>query len=153
GQPTIKSLAYEAIDGTEKGGESFAGTGRGRDQHIASGGNRGPRVSLGRGRRGEALVEPRANCGVKKRHVHRETAVKRSVGRIPEIGIPPANSTFSRLEGCRGALSLLLVGSESATFAAFLPQTASNLERIDLMRLPPPPFVSGCMILGVVDRA
>ena len=65
-QPAIKSLVYEAIYGTKNGGEGLAGTGRCRDQHIAPRGNRGPRFRLGRRRRGEALVEPRANRGVKK---------------------------------------------------------------------------------------
>src|SRR6476620_5801592 len=81
GQPTIKPLAYEAIDGTEKGGKRLAGAGRCRNEHIASSSNRRPRVSLSRSRRGEALVEPRTNRGVKKRHVHRENAIKRSGNR------------------------------------------------------------------------
>src|SRR6476620_4511782 len=42
-QPTIKSLAYEAIGGTKKGGERLPGTGWCRDQHISSRGDRGPR--------------------------------------------------------------------------------------------------------------
>ena len=73
-QPTIKPLAYEAIDGTEKGGQGLARTSRCRDQHIASRGNGGPRVILSGRRRGEALVKPRANRGMKNVKCHGKVA-------------------------------------------------------------------------------
>ena len=76
-------LAHQAIDGTEEGGERLAGAGRRGDQHIAASLDRGPSVALGRRRRGEALVEPRANCGVEEIERHETNQLKVTPGRKP----------------------------------------------------------------------
>ena len=70
----FEPLAHEAIDGTQEGGKGFAGAGWRGDEHVAAGLDRGPGIRLRRRRRGEALVEPRANRGVEEIERHNQTS-------------------------------------------------------------------------------
>ena len=65
-EPVFEPLAHEAIDGTQESGQGFARAGRCGDKHVAASLDRGPSVGLRRSGHGEALVKPRADCGVEK---------------------------------------------------------------------------------------
>ena len=56
--------ADKASDGGEKRRQGLAGTGRRRDQQVAAGLKRRPRLHLRRSRRGETAREPAGNGGM-----------------------------------------------------------------------------------------
>ena len=54
----LEALAHEVVDRGEKGRESLARSGGGRNEHVAAGLDRRPRFGLGGCRGGESLGEP-----------------------------------------------------------------------------------------------
>ena len=63
-------LPDEAVDCAQKGGKRLARAGRRGDQHVLTGLDGRPSVSLRRRRPGEASIEPRADRGVKQVECH-----------------------------------------------------------------------------------
>src|SRR4029078_11991146 len=60
-EPSLETLAHQAVDGAMEGGERLAGAGWRSDQHVAADLDGGPGISLRGRRRGETLVKPRAD--------------------------------------------------------------------------------------------
>ena len=98
-EAAFEALFYEVVDRGEKGGERLARAGRGGEQHMAAGLDRGPSLLLGRGRRGEAAREPGGDCGMEQREGgHRinpsgaerqDKRRRKPPGEIPPREIPP----------------------------------------------------------------
>ena len=80
GQAAIEALPHEVVDCGEKGRKRLARSGRGGDEGMAPGLDRGPRLGLGRGRRGEAVGEPSGDRRMK------ETERQGQGGRAPSTG-------------------------------------------------------------------
>jgi hypothetical protein len=63
----VGGLGDEPVEPPEERRERLARPGRGRDQRVAAGGDRGPRLGLGRGRLGEGAREPITDLGGERR--------------------------------------------------------------------------------------
>ncbi len=55
---------HQAVQASQEGCQRFPGAGRRQDQGVLTGGDPGPAVDLGRGRRGEGSAEPATGGGV-----------------------------------------------------------------------------------------
>ena len=64
-EAAVEPLPHQRVDRREKCRQRLAGAGRRGDQHVAAGLERRPRLRLRRGGRGEALIEPGGDGGMK----------------------------------------------------------------------------------------
>jgi hypothetical protein len=77
---TVKSLPHQRVNGRQERSEGFARPRRRRDQHISSGFDRGPSVSLRLRWRGEMLFEPGGDRWMKIFKLHWENRALRLFG-------------------------------------------------------------------------
>ena len=102
GETSVQSLPYQGIDRREKGGQRLARAGRRGDQRVTPRLDGRPGMRLRRSGRGEAVVEPRRDRGMKQgRNGHGQDAIRAFSGKV-ETGFPqkmrPAKEVRARFQ-------------------------------------------------------
>src|SRR5262249_22465865 len=111
-------LPHQPVDRRQKGGERLARPGGGRDQHVPAGLDRRPRLSLRRGRCGEAAIEPGGDGGVKQRGWGHGYGVDVANGNVVTAWLKTSRAAVYR--GLSVARTLFRAGSKALSSRAHL---------------------------------